>query len=101
LQRGEVHPELAVKGAAEAADRIRHFEPGPTHREISPRGAGAGESQPVKRARGGPQRVRRNVGVATRGLEAAVSEQDLDRADVGAGFEQLRGEAVAVIPRSE
>ena len=35
------------------------------------------------------------MGVNRGGLEAAVTEQDLDRAEIGAGFQEMGGEAVA------
>jgi hypothetical protein len=40
------------------------------------------------------------VGVNGGGLEVAVTEQDLDDADAGPGFQEVRGEAVALMPNS-
>ena len=51
--------------------------------------------EPVERAPGRLHGGRRDVGVDGGGLEVAVPEQDLDGADVGAGFEEVGGEAVA------
>jgi hypothetical protein len=34
------------------------------------------------------------------GLQAPVSEQLLDGAQIGAGFQQMRGKAMAVMPRA-
>ena len=41
-----------------------------------------------------------DVGVDHRRGEILVAEQLLDRADVAAGFEQVRGEGVTVMPMS-
>ncbi len=40
------------------------------------------------------------MGVNGGGLEAVVPEQQLDRSDVGAGFQQVSGEAVSKRVRS-
>jgi hypothetical protein len=39
--------------------------------------------------------------IEARGAQARVSKQQLDAAQVDAGFEQMRREAVALIPRAE
>src|SRR4029453_9999442 len=50
--------------------------------------------EPVERAAGRFQRGRGDVEVAGGGAEAVVPEQDLDRAGVGTGLEQVGREAV-------
>ena len=50
--------------------------------------------EPVERAAGRLQRGRGDMEVAGGGAEAAVPEQDLDGPEVGAGLEQVGGEAV-------
>jgi len=45
--------------------------------------------QQVERVAGGANGSRRDMGVTGRGPEAAMAEQDLDDADVGAGFEKM------------
>jgi hypothetical protein len=49
--------------------------------------------QPVDQMRG-------DLGVARRGRQSGVTEQHLDDADVDAGFEQVRREAVSIMPSS-
>ena len=39
--------------------------------------------------------IGRNAGIDRRRRQPAMAEQHLDDADIGAGFEQMRGEAVA------
>ena len=51
--------------------------------------------EPVERAAGRFHRRRGDVEVAGGGAEAVVPEQDLDRAEVGTGLEQVGGEAVS------
>src|SRR6187402_2469041 len=51
--------------------------------------------EPVERAAGRFQRGRGDVEVAGGRAEAVVPEQDLDRAEVGAGLEQVSGETVS------
>ena len=51
-------------------------------------------AEPIEGAAGRLHGGRRDVGVDGGGLEVAVSEQHLDRPDVGAGLEQVGGEAV-------
>ena len=38
--------------------------------------------------------------IARRGFEVGMTEQDLNGAEIGAGFEQVRGEGVSPIPRA-
>ena len=56
--------------------------------------------EPVERAWGRLPGGGRDVGIDGGGLEVPVPEEDLDGADVGAGLEQMGGEAVPVMPRS-
>ena len=51
-------------------------------------------TEPIEGAAGRLDGGRRDVGVDGGGLEVAVPEQHLDRPDVGAGLEQVGGEAV-------
>jgi hypothetical protein len=52
-------------------------------------------SEAIERALGGLDGSRGDVGVEGGGLEVAVSEEDLNGADVGASFEEVGGEAMA------
>ena len=49
----------------------------------------------VQRADGGGDHLRGDGGIPGGGVDAAVSEQHLNDADVGAVFQQVRGEGVA------
>jgi hypothetical protein len=52
------------------------------------------QPQAIERARRAADRAGRDVCVACPGMQAAVAEQRLDDADVGAVLEQMSGEAV-------
>ena len=54
-----------------------------------------GGVDPVERALGRLDGGRRDVGVDGGGFELPVAEKDLDGPEVGAGFEQVGGEAVS------
>ena len=51
--------------------------------------------QRVKGADGGGQRGGRHMGVKGGGAQTVVAEQELDGPDIGAGFQQMGGKAVA------
>src|SRR4029078_2309548 len=51
--------------------------------------------QPVERAGRIADHVLCDLGVTRRGRQMLMTEQHLDRADIGAGFEQMGGKAVA------
>ena len=57
--------------------------------------------QAIERAGGAGDDIGRNAGIDRRRRQPAMAEQHLDDADIGAGFEQVGGEAVALIPSSE
>jgi hypothetical protein len=85
---------------AVAAEDVRHLHRG--HDSGGSGRRGILQLQPVKRARRVTDcRSGGNLGVAGRGRKIAMTEQHLDRADVGAGFQKMRGEAVPLIPSSE
>ena len=79
------------------------YPPPPAPGRIAPAQAGVGTAfgdatrrlQGIQRAGGGAHLVGGKAQVAGGGAEAAVTEQQLDGAHVGAGFEQMDGEAVA------
>ena len=81
-------PELV----AVAAEDVRHLQRG-AHAAVSGRWRHL-QPQTVERARRAADRVGGDVGVARRGVQAAVAEQGLDDADVGAVLKQMGGEAV-------
>ena len=91
---------LPVSGPA-VAEHVRHFEGRGGHRrrsEIGRRGGrrwrGFGPGQQVEGTGGRAHRGGRHLQVARGGGQAAMTHQQLDRAHVGAGFEQVGGESV-------
>ena len=82
---------LAV-GFAVAAEDLRHLPPG-RHDGSSGRLSHL-QLEPVERALRAADRGGRDPGVTRRGRQVVVAEQHLDGTDVGAGFEQMSGEAV-------
>ena len=102
LRRGHRRAMLFAIGFAVAAEHVRHFQLRTIHEprrsEVLGRGGlglnGNRVRQQVERtgcrtylAGGDPQ-------IAGRSREAAVAEQQLNRADIGAGFEHVNGEGV-------
>jgi hypothetical protein len=64
-------------------------------------GCGNGrERQEVEGAARAGNAVLEDMGVDLGGGDVGVAEQVLDRADVGTGFEEMSGKAVAVMPSS-
>jgi hypothetical protein len=57
--------------------------------------------QPVERAGDGSDRRIGDAGVQRRGVELGVTQERLDHANIDILFEQMRGEAVPLIPNSE
>ena len=83
----------AAIGLAVAAEDIRHFQAG-RHDAAGSGGRHDLQRQPVERALGPPDQAVRDPRVARRARQVAVPKQHLDDADVGAGLQQMRGEAV-------
>ena len=54
----------------------------------------------IERAHDLPDGLGGDPGIERRGVELGVPEQDLDGAEVGAGLEQVGGEAVPLMPSS-
>ena len=57
--------------------------------------------EPVERAGDGPDRGIGNAGIKRRGVELSVAQERLDHANIDILLEEVRGEAVPLIPRSE
>ena len=57
--------------------------------------------EPVERAHDFTDDVGGHLGIARRGVELGMSEQNLDHTNVVLLLEQVRGEAVTVIPLTE
>jgi hypothetical protein len=55
------------------------------------------EMQAIERAGGAGDDIGRNAGIDRPRCQPAMAEQHLDDADISAGFEQVRGEAVASV----
>ncbi len=60
-----------------------------------------GSLQQIERCVAARQVLLREMEVTRRGTEAPMSEQPLDGVHIGAGFEQMGGKRVALIPRAE
>src|SRR6476646_4911136 len=71
---------------------LRHLQPG-RHDGSSGRLSHL-QLEPVERALRAADRGGRDPGVTRRGRQVVVAEQHLNGTDVGAGFEQMSGEAV-------
>src|SRR3546814_6409144 len=80
---------ISVTGPAEDLRQLQSGEHGP-------RSGGRYhlQAQPVEWALGPSDQPVRDLGVARRGRQVGVTEQDLDDPDVGAVLQQVRGEAV-------
>jgi hypothetical protein len=78
---------------AVAAEDVRHFQRG--HDRLASGRRGILQLQPVEWAGRVTDCRGRNLGVTGHGRQIAMTEQHLDRADVGTGFEQMGGKAVA------
>jgi hypothetical protein len=57
--------------------------------------------QAIEGAGGASDDIGRNAGTDSRRRQPAMAEQRLDDADIGAGFEQVRGEAYQEITSKE
>src|SRR4051794_40166695 len=82
---------LAIRLAV-AAEYIRHLERG--HDRPASVWRRCHDVQPVERADRVTDRGRCDLGITCRGRQMLMAEQHLDRADIGAGFEQMGGKAV-------
>src|SRR3954469_18523162 len=83
---------LAVRLAV-AAEDVRHLERG--HDRPASVWRRFRQLQPVERADRAADRGGCDLGITRRGRQMLMAEQHLDRADIGAGFEQMGGKAVA------
>jgi hypothetical protein len=101
-----------AEGFEVVPEDVGHFEPGTLHRPDRPRAgtrhrtrsADRGSlrrADEVDRAGHLPKLRGGQVEILRRRFQVRMAEQELHRAHIGAGFKQVRGEAVAPIPRSE
>ena len=88
MQPGEPFPAALVKRGSGCADQVGHLQWWPCH-------LFRGERERVQRAGSGPQMTLRQVEVNHGLAQVGVAEQQLDGAQVGAGFEEMCGEAVS------
>ena len=92
LRRRERGSDLGPEGVAVAAEDLRHGECGAWHGECSVDGLGAcwcGPREQIQRTCGRADRGGRDPQVLRRRLQAPVAEQELNRAQVGAGLEEM------------
>ena len=88
VQPGEPFPAALEEGGSGCADQVGHLQWWPGH-------LFRGERERVQRAGGGAQMALRQVDVNHGFAQVGVAEQQLDGAQVGAGFEEMCGEAVS------
>ena len=93
MQPGEPFPAALIKGSSGCADQVGHLQWGPCH-------LFRGERERVQRAGRGPHMALRQVDINHGLAQVGVAEQQLDGAQVGAGFEQMCGEAVSTMPHA-
>ena len=95
LQGAQGAPGARAEGLPVAAEDVRDFESRAGHRSPARFCAGGLRAgQQVERAGRGADLGAGDLQVAGGGGEAAMAEQQLDGADVDAGFKQVDGEAV-------
>ena len=82
-----------VSGAV-FSENAGHFESGPRHPELFPALWFGLRPELVERTVSTGNEFGRDLGVARRGIDAAVAEQHLNDPSVGAVFQKMRGEAV-------
>ena len=87
MQPGELFPAALVKGVSGCADQVGHLQRWPCH-------LFRGERQRVQGAGRGSHMALRQADVNHGFAQVGVAEQQLDGAQVGAGFHQMGGEAV-------
>ena len=98
LGRGEGRPSLDPKGRPVAAEHLRHGGRHARHRQPSVgrwRDGRHGPREEVEWTGGGAHRDRRDPKIARRGLEPAMPEQELNRAQIGARVEEMDREGVS------
>ena len=100
-------PSLAM-----AAEDIRDLQGETSHEKrasggrfrlggASRRDLGQFQTEPLQRTRHVADRVNGDARIKRGRFQLGVSEQDLDDPDIDVLFEQMRGEAVTLIPNSE
>src|ERR1700758_3777142 len=97
-----------TKGFTVAAEDIRHLEPEPAHcsrsseklrwRRLRLRGNWTREQ--VQRTGGGTDLIGCDPKISGCGAKVAMTEQQLNGPNIGAGFEQMDGKGVAIVPIS-
>ena len=93
VQPGEPFPTALVKGGSGCADQVGHLQRWPCH-------LFRGERERVQRAGRGSHMALRQMDVNHGFAQVRVAEQQLDGAQVGAGFEQMCGEAMPPMPHA-
>jgi hypothetical protein len=93
MQPGEPFPAALEKRSTGCADQVGHLQRWPCHLFRD-------ERERVQRAGRGPHMALRQVDINHGFAQVRVAEQQLDSAQVGAGFEQMCGEAVSAMPHA-
>ena len=90
VQPAEPFPAALVKRGSRCADQVGHFQRWPRH-------LFRGKGERVQWAGRGTQVALGEVDVDHRLPQVGMAKQQLDSAQVGAGFEQMRSEAMTTI----
>ena len=93
VQPGEPFPAALIERGSGCADQVGHLQRWPGH-------LFRGERERIQRAGRGPQMALRQVDVNHGLAEVGMAEQQLNRAQVGAVFEKMSGEAMPAMPHA-
>ena len=93
------HAVLVTKSRAEVAEHIRHFQPLACHEFLASGGYQVRhgwryDGKRFQRTGGGADLVGGDHQISSRGAEIPVTEQQLDRAEIGAGLQQVNSKGV-------
>jgi len=100
LRRGQRPAVPVTESRAEVAEHVRHFQPLAGHETRASGGYQVrhrwqDDVQRLQRTGGGADRAGGDHEILSRGAQIPVTEQQLDGAEIGTGFQQMNGEGVA------
>ena len=93
MQPGEPFPAALTERVSGCAEQVGHLQWWPRH-------LFGGERQRIQRTRGGSHVALVKMDVDHRLTQVGMAEQQLDSAQVGAGFEEMRREAMSTMPHA-
>ncbi len=87
---------LITESRAEVAEHVRHFQPLASHETRASGGDQVQHSwQSLQRTGGSANRAGGDHEILSGSAQIAMAEQQLDGAEIGAGFQQMNGEGMA------